>query len=913
MKINIKKTIGLLAVLLFIGLIFNPLLALAQDNQEKPKIQVTLGSSFTLMEGRLVSKKDNKYEIQFKIKNDDQIRSGIKYSINLLKDGNNIDIVDGYTYPDEINLREGETFSQRVTFYVPPFLNGDYNLVLSFKDKDGTPILNHKLADLQLKGSNEYIELDPNRCNLQVEGEENQTYNLVQGVDIREDEKLLIVCNVKNLSQRQINATPEFETYYRSEAGNMVVTKPVNHETQSIEPGQEKEIILEVPQALEPQGYDVKLMLQEGNNRISNTVKFHYVLKGVSATISEITINDNYYIEGDDFKATMIWYKAADAFPGARHAPTQMENTSLEFQVLNKNRQPCIDKIERPIGQNNNVEETINAQVLRECEDPYVLAAILSSEGKLLTKKEIQVKTKDKEEAKVERQEQKEQIKEKKTNLVVFIVLTIALLILILIFFMKDKFLKKTTKLLILFSMMSFGLFGFSLNSVEAAVGDAQPITPYTADIKVAGFTHEEKIGVTVGPLDQNNPTAAQLLFPNYVIGLVDGVPLEGSAERKPCTEETANPITPGKPLDVITMPAYLGVCGNFDVSLKEAYAMHDSQRVDIPKLGDGVQFTSSADDRTVHEIKFKVTVDAEFIRGDSTGIAGDVSLEGSFCYKVDTRDNNNLADYQCRVYPDPNYRSIQGQAYSVCGVAGNQQNFSGGSSIYFVRGNNFNEFIDFGLKDESELSTSDFCAEGYQIITESPNPDDAVKAIKVDSAGVTIAEKIITRQGETGARDLLRDEIVEQVGKGADVGLEYNQFVWKCNAGNISNQEMEDNNLPDNALCFVPILNNDPRNIPDDAKFKCTPQSQLSVDLWNSYTVDDFCQKGILTNDKGVIAEAPPQVPGEGVTRWYCTDEDHAVAAGETIDDLDYVLQCNFFNTTQISDQAEDFQRENY
>lgn len=389
---NKFKTIKIKKFLLFFVLFSFCFISVSQSQEPSPGGQILVVATVNIYNAKIESQNENQFKVSFDIYNRTGCQGGIKYGIQLVKRDPSY-IVDFKLYDETLSLCEEETIHKEVEYVAPSFLKGEYELWVISRKENGLPLGQGLAGKVKLNGSGEYLLIDGASCYLTIKEDPKQKYDITYGVNIEPTETLLAHCRVKNNFNREIKAIPYFEIRERQEFGPVVLTQKGNEIIFS--PQKEKEVVLEIPKPSKPQAFDAILIFKdESENQISNFSKFHFVLKGESATLSNLKLDKNFYRAGEEAKVELLWEGSADSFPlHMRGATTTLENLKLEFQISDSSGNPCSE----PFSLNNLEKEkkmiTFSVPITKDCENPKIVSAIKNKEGKILSKEEFSLKS----------------------------------------------------------------------------------------------------------------------------------------------------------------------------------------------------------------------------------------------------------------------------------------------------------------------------------------------------------------------------------------------------------------------------------------------------------------------------------------------------------------------------------------
>ena len=367
------------------------------DNQTNN--QAVVIATVNIYEAKIVSQKDHDFVLSFDLANRKGAQAGIKYSVRLSKKTKNeMVLYDEKVYDELINLGENSKIHKEISYQAPSNLSGGFELYVFAKNSDGLPLGIGRAGVATLKGIQKGITILPPTCFLQVEGEKNSPrYTLVQGVDIGSDENLIVTCSVSNASSSDITVTPVFETYYRTTFGEKVEQVGGSFEEVTLKPGDNK-LTLTLPKATKPQAYDVKLMLKErlmdeADKQSSNSVVFHYVLRGASATIQNVLFDKDYYQKGDTADISFLWSPSADGFFGSRAGQgTELSNVTLELSISDSDGLACSDVLQQALDPNNQ-NLNLKIPIKEDCLNPEASVTLKDGSGAVIASREFAVTT----------------------------------------------------------------------------------------------------------------------------------------------------------------------------------------------------------------------------------------------------------------------------------------------------------------------------------------------------------------------------------------------------------------------------------------------------------------------------------------------------------------------------------------
>lgn len=351
----------------------------------KPGIMEVV-SDVNIEQGKIVSQSGSDFKISFHIVNKDSSLSGLKYGVKLVKIVDKKQFVaDDYVYSETLNLLPNSNITKEINYKAPANISGDYSILVSLQNNNGTPLGLLFIGKATLTASSLGLEILPETCYLNVSGDKtNSKYNLLQGVDIKDTESLLLNCKVVNKGD-VITLTPSYETHSRSVYSDIAKTTGGDATPISFAKGESKVLALTLPKAISPQAYDVVFTLKS-KDVSTNSITAHYVLKGLSATINNLILDKTSYSKGDKAKLSFSWAPSADNFPGSRYESTNTGAITLEL-TLKDSFKNCINPINKVLDKSGTI--SLDADIVSSCKNPTANVTLKDSSGKILATDKI--------------------------------------------------------------------------------------------------------------------------------------------------------------------------------------------------------------------------------------------------------------------------------------------------------------------------------------------------------------------------------------------------------------------------------------------------------------------------------------------------------------------------------------------
>jgi len=342
-----------------------------------------------IYEAQILSEENNIVTLSFDIANGLGVQSGVKYGVQLIKDDENGGqiLADEKVYSENMDLSEGERIHKEITYTIPSYLDGTYNVWIISENTSGLILGLANAGSVTTNVGQEFIEIDASSCYLVIGAESDGTrYSLIQGVDISSNESLIAYCTIINHFDKEITVSPQYKTYLRTIFGEEVTTPEANISSYTLAPKETQQSMpFPLAKADKPQAYDVSMQLvDEGGMSISNTVTFHYVIQGESATIQNLILDKDSYKKKDTAHISFFWAGSADGFPGSRSGEgTTLDSTKLTVSIFDENGNSCANSTTKDIIEGNLERVDLLIPITKNCDSPIVTATLENSSGVL--------------------------------------------------------------------------------------------------------------------------------------------------------------------------------------------------------------------------------------------------------------------------------------------------------------------------------------------------------------------------------------------------------------------------------------------------------------------------------------------------------------------------------------------------
>lgn len=343
-------------------------------------------ATVNIQQPKIVSESGHSLILSFDISNREGIQTGVKYGVQLLSEiEKRQTITDERIYSEVLTLAEQSNVHKEIVYSAPAGLSGDYKVILISRNNEGL-LLAIAFVGMVTLPKESGVSIDSLSCYLQVSEEnDNPRYALIQGVDIDPNESLLLTCEVSNSTSDAVILTPAFETHYRSMFGEIVSQTEPASQPISLNGGEKKIVTLTLPKATKAQAYDIQITV--GSNSLSsNTIIAHYILRGPSATIQNISLDNNYYRKGATATVTVLWSRAADNFNNSRKFASPSAE-SIVVMFSDGSGAVCAAELNSKLATEHNIVLPIS--ITRNCVDPHLTVLLKDGQGGTLGERSI--------------------------------------------------------------------------------------------------------------------------------------------------------------------------------------------------------------------------------------------------------------------------------------------------------------------------------------------------------------------------------------------------------------------------------------------------------------------------------------------------------------------------------------------
>lgn len=270
----------------------------------------TLVATVNILDAEITSQDGGTINGVFTLSNREGVQSGVRYGVQLVSRGPKGDfLVDEKIFDERLQLPENVSLRKSFSYTAPNTLNGKYTLLLVSRNSSDFPFATKVLGEVTLKSSVSGILISPESCSASFDGGSNKTLITPTSTLLLKDASQVvnISCTATNLSSSPVTASLNVNTKLQSAFGENVDTPLANPVSFSFKANEKKTISFVLPIAKSPQKYFADVSLVSGNNSLGS-FSFVYLVPGSSATISNISLDKDFYKRGETAALSMVWY-----------------------------------------------------------------------------------------------------------------------------------------------------------------------------------------------------------------------------------------------------------------------------------------------------------------------------------------------------------------------------------------------------------------------------------------------------------------------------------------------------------------------------------------------------------------------------------------------------------------------------
>lgn len=390
-----KSSLSGLLFILLLATSASSIIAHAEDATTSKSGSPTsnLIATVNITDARILEQKNGVFTLAFTLSNRDGIQSGVKYGVQLIADNAKF-ISDEKVYDESLTLAENSLTKKEIAYIAPAYLDGSYNLLITSKNENNLPLATVSLGKVKLTSSQKGVYIAPESCYLQVEGEKGAPhYTLLQTVDIEKTETLRLNCSAVNNTAETLTLTPFFQTRYYSSFGKLATQIGGDYKSIAFKKGEKKNISILIPKGDAAQTYSLKFSLMDAKN-ISNTINASYLVRGVTATISKLSLDKDSYKIGDKGEMHVVWSVTTGNIGRNAGKGSAVPLTTFEATIKNDKGVSCVDPISQKLIRNLKDPQThISFSSKSTCDNPIVSASIKDDKGNTLYNQDFAFKS----------------------------------------------------------------------------------------------------------------------------------------------------------------------------------------------------------------------------------------------------------------------------------------------------------------------------------------------------------------------------------------------------------------------------------------------------------------------------------------------------------------------------------------
>jgi len=392
---------SLLSVFIF-SLFFSNSAFAVENTPAKPApktFQAVPIANVNLQNARILSQEGNTFNVYFEIANGKIIQSDVRYGVRLVsttKAGQFL--ADEKVFEDSLTLPENSLTKKDLVYTAPGTLNGTYTLVFFSSNSSGLPFGALSLGEVKVTSSVKGIQIVPESCYLTVEGEKiAKQYGLLQTVDISKDEALKLTCKTINNYNEVKSLPPIFETRYQSAYGEIAPVTGGDTAPIAFKAVKDGSFTILLPKGTTPRVYNLSLKLGTGESA-TNTITAKYVIRGLSATITNATLDKDYYNRRDDATLSVLWNTPSPFGKYLRGSIVGLTEEGLALtltgNITDGEGKTCADSFEQVLAPDDKSKKVdFTFKMKSKCIDPHISLTIKDKNGNTLDQKEFDVES----------------------------------------------------------------------------------------------------------------------------------------------------------------------------------------------------------------------------------------------------------------------------------------------------------------------------------------------------------------------------------------------------------------------------------------------------------------------------------------------------------------------------------------
>jgi hypothetical protein len=376
---------------------------------EVAPIDNTNGASYTLstldiQNTKIVSQKNNLFNLSFDISNGSVSQAGLKYSVSLVKQisKDQSSVLDEYVYPESLSISANSLTKKEITYTAPSGFGGDYTLVLKIQN-GGINLRSILFGKVKIIALHNMVEITPNTCYLAVEDKDfkNKPINF-SGIKL--EDKINFVCTVLNPLKNEITVTPLYKTYKDTIYGEAIALEGGDISPISFKAGEKKVLNLSIPKANTAGDYILKTSFISGNLSSNSNISNYAInsdVAGVTAKILSASLNKDFYKKGDVAKFSILYNLGFNYVSNPDPSKEEVRDNKpivvyLSATITDDNQKQCTPTINKDleyIRPSGSIE--IPTTITRDCKNPQIKLEMKDKNGTILDSKELAFKSGD--------------------------------------------------------------------------------------------------------------------------------------------------------------------------------------------------------------------------------------------------------------------------------------------------------------------------------------------------------------------------------------------------------------------------------------------------------------------------------------------------------------------------------------
>ncbi|MFA6999912.1 MAG: hypothetical protein WC241_02220 [Candidatus Paceibacterota bacterium] len=344
--------------------------------------KAVLLASVNIKDAKIVSQKENVFNISFSLSNGAGLQTGVKYGVKLVQESKTGQmIIDERVYDESLTLNANMTTKKDIIYTAPASLSGSYALMLTSNNSSGFPFGIANLGKVTLTATTKGIEILSESCTLQIVGDKTGSkYSLASGVGINSGESISLTCEAMNSSKVDVTATPFYEVHSGTSFGDIIAQSGGSVEPITFKALEKKSFSVTLPKATTPQVYNVNFTLNNKDNK-SNSIDINYMVLGVNATVENISLDKDYYNKGDTALLSLV-YKS--------NSPSAITS---KIQISDSKDKSCTEPQTQTLTKPIPLKIDTSIAITSSCVNPKISVTLTDDKGVILAQKEFNVKT----------------------------------------------------------------------------------------------------------------------------------------------------------------------------------------------------------------------------------------------------------------------------------------------------------------------------------------------------------------------------------------------------------------------------------------------------------------------------------------------------------------------------------------